>query len=56
MPEFENFLNKNAAGKKQIKKFLCKRASVSVPGATEYPADIQDFMIERFLYWPGLDE
>jgi phage/plasmid-associated DNA primase len=56
MQEFENFLNKNAAGKEQIRKFLCKRASVSVPGAAEYPADIQDFMIEQFLYWPGLEE
>ncbi|MDR2097680.1 MAG: toprim domain-containing protein [Spirochaetaceae bacterium] len=56
MKEFENFLNKNIAAKDQIKKFLCKRAGVSVKGAAEYPHDIQDFMIEQFLYWPGLGE
>jgi hypothetical protein len=56
MREFENHLNKNVAGREQIKKFLRKRASASVPGAAEYPPDIQDFMAEQFLYWPGLDE
>jgi phage/plasmid-associated DNA primase len=56
MQEFENYLKKNISAKEQIKKFLCKRAAVSVEGATEYPSDIQDFMIEQFFYWPGLDE
>jgi hypothetical protein len=56
MRELENFLKKNVAAKEQIKKFLCKRASVSVQGATEYPADVQDFIIEQLYYWPGLDE
>jgi phage/plasmid-associated DNA primase len=56
MQEFENYLKKNVAAKEQIRKFLCKRAEVSVKGAVEYPADIQGFMIEQFFYWPGLDE
>jgi hypothetical protein len=56
MREFENFLKKNVAAKEQIKKFLCKRASISVTGAAEYPADVHDFILERLYYWPGLDE
>jgi phage/plasmid-associated DNA primase len=56
MLEFENYLKKNVAAKEQIRKFLCKRAEVSVKGAVEYPADIQGFMIDHFFYWPGLDE
>jgi phage/plasmid-associated DNA primase len=56
MNELENFLGKNVAAAEQIKKFLCERAEVSVPGVSEYPADIQDFMIKQFFYWPGLDD
>jgi phage/plasmid-associated DNA primase len=56
MVELENFLKKNKAGKEQIKKFLNERAEASVRGATAYPADIENFMIDQFLYWPGLDE
>jgi phage/plasmid-associated DNA primase len=56
MKELENFLRKNVAAAEQIKKFLCERAEASVPGVSEYPADIQDFMIKQFFYWPGLDD
>jgi hypothetical protein len=54
--ELENFLKNNVAAREQIKKFLCERASVSVQGVAEYPADVQDFIIDQLYYWPGLDE
>jgi hypothetical protein len=56
MTEFENFLKKNIGGKEQIKVFLRKRAEVSVSGATSYPPEIESYLIDQFLYWPGLDE
>ena len=53
--KFEEYLKNNTAAKDQIKKFLCKRAEVSM-GAAAYPPDVEAFIIDQFFYWPGLDD
>jgi len=56
MKKFEEYLKQNAAAEKEIKKFLCERAEVSVAGAVAYPADIEEYIISQFFYWPGIDD
>jgi phage/plasmid-associated DNA primase len=56
MVKFENYLKQNAAANEQIKKFLCERAEASVEGAAAYPPDVENYIVDQFFYWPGLDD
>lgn len=56
MQKFEDYLRQNVAAKEQIKKFLCERAEKSVEGVTAYPADIEEYIVNQFFYWSGLDD
>jgi phage/plasmid-associated DNA primase len=56
MSRFEEYLRQNTAAESQIKKFLCERAQASVEGAQAYPPGIEEFIVSRFFYWPGLDD
>jgi phage/plasmid-associated DNA primase len=64
MQTLEDYLRKNPASEKQIRRFLAERANYSTGGGThiqetgtftDYPEDIIPFFIDYFFYWPGLD-
>jgi hypothetical protein len=55
MAEVEKFCRQNPAARGEIKKFLCKRSEVSI-GAAAYPTDVENYLIDQFFYWSGLDD
>jgi phage/plasmid-associated DNA primase len=56
MKTFEDYLRKNSAAPKMIKRFLDTRAVETTDGTvTSYPPEVEAYINERFFYWAGID-
>ncbi|MDR0663650.1 MAG: toprim domain-containing protein, partial [Spirochaetaceae bacterium] len=55
--KLEEYLRKNKAAPEMIKRFLDDRAQATTNyGISEYPSDVEKYIVEQLMYWPGLAE
>ncbi|MDR2734279.1 MAG: toprim domain-containing protein [Spirochaetota bacterium] len=56
MRVFEDYLAKNPQAQGKIRAFLRERAQASVPSASAYPVGVEEYILSKLFYWPGLAE